>query len=568
MGAIIAHGCDKTRPFRMGDRSVGPRVRNLVGGTIRPREGELTLRRLRLTALAALIAVTAAACSPSVTWRDKDQARSSSDAGSTSLTWRNCDTEARQINRGLSRALRFDCATLRVPRDWKTIPTGTGAAKPTMTPTPIVALPPGTPTFDIALMRARSTRQAHRQGSIVVDPGGPGGSGVEFLAYVAPQFGGLLDTFDIVGLDPRGVGRSSPVECVSDTDLDATFAAEFDPHNDDEFQTIVDLAKKIAADCSAAYGVDLDLFSTEQAARDLDAIRVALGEEKLNYLGYSYGTLLGAVYAHLFGSRVRAMVLDGAVDPSQSPVQSSEGQAMGLERAFANFTAWCRATHNRCPIARDPRAEVVAALDSARTAPVRGADGREATEGIVMTAVIASLYTEQTWRTLAEGVQELRQGKSTKVFSLADGYAERDKSGHYSNLFDANMAINCADSDQYPTPSQVRALAQRWRTAYPLFGSTLAVGLLNCAVWSPERDPYPVGPATGAPTIMVVGTTGDPATPYESTQKLATLLGTGIVVTWHGEGHTAYPGSPCIVRAVEDYFTKLTAPKAGIDCPA
>ena len=299
----------------------------------------------------------------------------------------------------------------------------------------------------------------------------------------------------------------------------------------------------------------------------MDAIRVAVGDQKLNYLGFSYGTLLGGVYANLFPRNIRAMVLDGAVDPQESPVTSSEGQARGFELAFSNFDRWCKANARTCPIAPDARGTVLAQLNTARRAPLKGRDGREATAGWVFTAVVLGMYSGDYWPVLARAIDNLRQGDPALMFVLADAYASRED-GEYSNQFDAFNAVNCVDSEQYPTVEDVRRLQTQWRAKYPLFGAPLAIGLLTCSLWPAKKDPYPVGPATGSPPIVVVGTTGDPATPYESTAKLANLLGTGTVVTWEGEGHTAYPETACIRNAVEKYFIEGEKPAAGLTCPA
>ena len=176
-------------------------------------------------------------------------------------------------------------------------------------------------------------------------------------------------------------------------------------------------------------------------------------------------------------------------------------------------------------------------------------------------------YTESGWPTLATAISNLQKGNPKGVFDLADQYAERNPNGSYSNLFDANLAVNCADTDAAPTVAQVRALQAQWRAKYPLFGGALAVGMLPCTFWPGKRDPVPAGAATGAPPIVVVGTTGDPATPYENTADLATMLGVGHVLTWEGEGHTAYPSTSCIVSAVDKYLLNLQVPQEGLKCP-
>ncbi|MBM2617821.1 alpha/beta fold hydrolase [Actinoplanes sp. LDG1-06] len=450
--------------------------------------------------------------------------------------------------------MTYDCADVSVPRDWNNAGNGE--------------------TYSIAMIRIRSSKQQGRIGSLLINPGGPGGSGIDTSVYLSfgEAFGGLptevTNKFDIIGFDPRGVGRSDPVKCISSEDQDESFAATPDPVSQADFDKLVALNKRIAGDCASKYGDQLPYFSTEQAARDMDSLRTAVGDDKLTYLGFSYGTLLGATYAQLFPQNVRALVLDGAVDPKQNFVEGSETQAKGFERAFTNFTNWCKATPDKCPISADPRKAVTDALSAAATKPVPGSDGRQATSGWIFVSVISSLYTESGWAKLADAIAELKQGNPKGVFTLADQYAERKPDGTYSNLFDANLAVNCADTNDAPSLDEVRRLQGEWRQKYPLFGGALAVGMLPCAVWQGGRDPYPAGAAKDAPPIVVVGTTGDPATPYENTADLASMLGVGHVLTWEGEGHTAYPNTPCIVNAVDSYLIDLKVPQEGLRCPA
>ncbi|MEV6523989.1 alpha/beta hydrolase [Longispora sp. NPDC051575] len=441
----------------------------------------------------------------------------------------------------------LDCATLTVPQDW--------------------AQPAGA-TLDLALLRARRTGQRDRIGSLVLNPGGPGSSGVDYAAYFASAAPvELLRRFDVIGFDPRGVGRSTPVECVSDADKDAATAAEPDPVSDAAFAEVAAQFRKIGETCGAKYGNALKVYSTRQTAQDIEAIRVAVGDEKLSYLGYSYGTLLGAVYAHQYPGKVRAAVLDGAVDPDKDAVASAEGQAAGFERAFTNFAAWCRTAGSTCPVGPDARATVDRVLAAARREPAaRG--NRKATAGWVFLAIVGSLYQRGDWPELARALADVRGGNPDRVFAIADGYYGRDAKGRYSNLLDANTAVNCADSAKDPTADQVRALQGQWRAKYPLFGANLAIGLLSCVYWPGGRDPYAAGAATGSPPLLVVGTRGDPATPYEQTPTLAGLLGTGRVLTWDGEGHTAYPETRCVTEAVNRYLIELVAPAPDTVCPA
>jgi pimeloyl-ACP methyl ester carboxylesterase len=475
-------------------------------------------------------------------------------AAGAAASWRPCPEVPEDLVGRAAADMSYDCASVAVPRDWTDPASGE--------------------TYAIEMIRIRSKNQKNRIGSLLLNPGGPGGSGIDLAVYrsFGPALGGLsaeiTSQFDIIGFDPRGVGRSDPVTCISDTDQDATFGSKPDPVSAADFDAAVKLNQKIAGECGVKYGDQLPYFSTEQAAKDMDALRTAVGDEKLTYLGYSYGTLLGATYAQLFPTKIRAMVLDGAVDPKQTYVQGSETQAKGFERAFTNFTNWCKQTPGNCPIAPDARKAVTDVLAAAETKPVKGRDGRDATSGWIFYAVISSLYTESGWATLAEGIAKLKQGDPEGVFDLADQYAERKPDGSYSNLFDANVAVNCADTKDTPSLDEVRRLQGEWRKKYPLFGAPLAVGMLTCVFWPGTRDPYPAGPAANAPTIVVVGTTGDPATPYENTADLAEMLGVGRVLTWEGEGHTAYPSTPCIVKAVDTYLIDLTAPQEGLRCPA
>lgn len=504
-------------------------------------------RRSAALAAAGLVMVLAAGCGSSP---GRWMAPGSEDRGADGkqLDWGECDDSRPDV--GDLKDITFECVTLDVPQDWNKPDSGD--------------------TFQLALIRARSEKQRDRIGSLLVNPGGPGGSGVDLASYLPAVLSqDVMRRFDVIGFDPRGVGRSSPVKCISDEDKDTTIAAEPDPVDQAQFDQIVELTRKVTQGCGDEYGERLPLVSTEQAARDMDAIRQAVGDKKLTYLGYSYGTLLGAVYAHLFPKNIRALVLDGAVDPKQDGLAASEGQAAGFELAFNNFAAWCQQQAGNCPIGPNARASVTRILGKVRATPPPGLDGRRATAGWVFTAIVASLYTESQWPVVAQALADVERGDPARVFELADRYQERDQRGRYSNLIDANSAINCADEEDPPTPAQVRQLQTEWRTKYPMFGGPLALSMLTCATWPGERDPYPVGEADGAPPIVVVGTKGDPATPYEQAPRLAELLGTGVLLTYEGEGHTAYPqSSRCIAVAVDDYLTDLKAPEDGKSCSA
>jgi pimeloyl-ACP methyl ester carboxylesterase len=509
------------------------------------------LRTSRLLA-AVLASAALAACSVSPvegTFTEGPGAAPSGSAAVGQARWRPCDDVVKDItgDRG-NPEFRYSCATVRVPQDWAH---------------------PDRGTFDLALLRARSTKQDDRVGSMLVNPGGPGASGVELAVYLT--YGLPADVarrVDVVGFDPRGVGRSTAVACIPDRTKDALAAADPDPRTAAEFQAQLDLWKRTADGCGRRYGARLGLFNTEQTARDMDAVRAAVGDRRITYLGYSYGTLLGAVYAQLFPRRIRALVLDGAVDPTAGPVEGSRAQAAGFERAFDDFAADCRQRGSACPIGPDARTTVTRVLAQVRDEPPRGDDGRAVTAGYVVTAVVSALYARSQWTALGRAVADVAEGDGDRVLALADEYNQRREDGTYSNLVDANTAITCADQATPPTVAEARRLQGEWRSRYPLFGAPLATSLLTCAVWPSTHDPYPTGPARGAPPILVVGTTGDPATPYENTPELAAMLGTGVVLTWEGEGHTAYPQTTCVARAVDAYLLKLKVPEPGLRCPA
>lgn len=513
----------------------------------------------RLVATSTVIALLTAGCTGDSSEIGRS-GRAGGPAPGAPASWSPCPEVPREALSGLvpdgtvdqfTGGTSYECATIAVPQNWDEPDSGE--------------------TFEIALVRARRDTQSDRLGSLIINPGGPGGSGVESAVYLTldPSYGGLPDEvtsrFDIIGFDPRGVGRSDPVECYTNQQLDASFGLDPDPVGD-AFTAELTRMEEVAQTCADKYGDALSYFSTRQTAHDMDAIRAAIGDERMTYLGFSYGTLLGAVYAQLYPDRIRAMVLDGAVDAEEDGIAASEGQAAGFELAFSNFADWCDNTPDECPLGPDTRAVVTGAIEGSRSDPVTGPDGRVATAGWVFWAVVSTMYQQGLWPELGAAIAQLDNGDPAAVFQLVDVYTGRDAEGDYPNLFDALTAVNCVDDDTEVTVEQVRGLQDEWRDKYPMFGPSLAVSMLGCAVWPAEPDPYPTGTAEGAPPILVVGTTGDPATPYESTPRLAEMLGVGVVLTNEGEGHTAYPGSRCIDAAVNAYLVDLTVPDDGTTC--
>ncbi|MDQ1644681.1 MAG: hypothetical protein QOJ50_865 [Cryptosporangiaceae bacterium] len=508
----------------------------------------MRIRRAVAVASAAMLLVTGCARAATGTWTDGAPPSYDPPGSATAIVWDDCQSEAERITGTKISGPHAQCGAMQVPADWSD---------------------PGGPTLGLALLRIPHTGRG-AIGSLLVNPGGPGASGVEFGAYAALLVPAeIRQKFDLIGFDPRGVGRSMPVSCISDADKDATAAADPDPPTQPAFDEQVTLAKRVATGCGAKYGEALGVINTEQTARDMDAIRAAVGDKKLSYLGYSYGTLLGSVYAALFPGKVRALVLDGAVDPKQDSVVASESQAAGFEQAFDAYAKDCRRRGSACQVGPDARKSVLSILAATRAKPVPGRNGekRAATAGYALLAVVAALYSQREWPELSSALGKLRSGDPTEVFALADSYNERGPDGHYSNQTDAHLAVECTDEGHSPGAAEIRSLQGQWDGKYPLFGGALALSLLSCTDWPAKRDPYPTGAATGSPPILVIGTTGDPATPYENAGKLAAQLGTGRLLTWEGEGHTAYPQTKCIRDAVDGYLLRGSTPPAGTRCP-
>ena len=265
------------------------------------------------------------------------------------------------------------------------------------------------------------------------------------------------------------------------------------------------------------------------------------------------------------------MVLDAAVDPDPDQIAHAEAQAAGFEAAFDAFAADCRELVADCPVSEDPRRFLQAVLDQAAAEPIPSAEEgetRQATPGVVMTAVVAALYDTGSWPQLAQGLAAARKGDSQDLFSLADSYSGRLDDGRYSNFFDANIAVSCADSEETVPEERVRALVAEWGAEYPLFGASSAVSLHTCSVWDAPRNPLPERDAGGSDPILVIGTEGDPATPLEGAVDLAEQLEDGRLVTWQGDGHTAYPKTDCVTAAVNTYLLEATPPLDGLTCPA
>ncbi|MFE3198574.1 alpha/beta hydrolase [Embleya sp. NPDC059237] len=444
----------------------------------------------------------------------------------------------------------FQCGTLQVPLDH--------------------AKPDG-PKIRIAVMRKPATG-ANRIGSLVLNPGGPGGSGLDFAQYAATRYPAeLRKRFDIVGFDPRGVGRSTAIGCLADNGMDAFTQLDATPDTPAEEQAWIEGEKAYGRACADRSGDLLGHVSTVDAARDMDLLRAALGDPKLYYLGASYGTFLGATYAELYPKRVGRLVLDGAMDPSQSAMAANKVQGGGFETALAAFLDDC-VGGGSCSLGATREAglaKIRGLLQQLDARPLPGDATRRVTESIATTGILSPLYSKDQWPDLRRALDAALRGDGQRLLDLNDQYYERGADGRYSNLMSANAAVNCLDAPPAATTREdVERDLPEYVAASPTFGRNLAWAGLACASWPvpPSGRPHPIR-AEGAAPILVVGTTRDPATPYSWAQSLAGQLASGNLLTYDGDGHTAFGrGSDCVDRTVVDYLTQSTVPPKGKTC--
>jgi pimeloyl-ACP methyl ester carboxylesterase len=433
-------------------------------------------------------------------------------------------------------------------------------------------------TLTIGVMRLRSADKSQRIGSLLVNPGGPGGSGMELVANLVKTWnaGDLAKRFDLVGFDPRGIGASQPsIRCLTGPQQDAVRTEDLD---DDTTAAGVaryeQQQKQYAQSCAHNTGFGTEMLAnvgTASVAKDMDVLRSALGDKKLSYLGYSYGTLIGTTYAEQFPKNVRALVLDGAVDPTESVVDETVGQATGFQNAFSQFAQWCAGQHE-CALGSNPANATQAFRDLVNpllTNPVSVGDGRRLSYDDATTGAIQSLYSQQYWTYLNAGLNELKQGTGKTLMALADVYDGRDPNGQYSNEQDAFNAVRCVDDPPVTDPTLQLTAAQRYKQAAPFLddGRPAAAQPDACAVWPVPPTGKPHTPnAPGLAPVLVVSTTNDPATPYQAGVNLAKALGGGLL-TFEGTQHTAFlQGITCVDKWGTGYLINLALPPAGTRC--
>ena len=461
------------------------------------------------------------------------------------IAWKPCDA-------GADLPAGAQCGSLSVPVDYSQ---------------------PDAATAKLALIRFPAT--GAKIGSLVINPGGPGESGVSAAADLLdalPQQ--IRQKFDLVGFDPRGVGSSTPtLRCNSDAQNDALRA---DPQVDYSAAGVAHIEsteKEFVQRCLEKVGKDfLANVGTVNVAKDLDVLRGALGEEKLTYLGYSYGTLIGSAYAEAYPDKVRAMILDGAVDPTVDPIESSLQQAASFQKAFDDYAADC-AKSAHCPLGTDPSKAVAVYRDLVKplvTKPAHTADPRGLGYSDAGTGTIDALYSPSLWPDLTKGLTELAKGQGDTLLQLADSYMERDKDGHYSNSNDAETAINCVDQPPVTDRTKVVEEDRRSRELAPFMSYGEFTGnapLDTCAFWPVPPTSTPHAPsAKGLPPVLVVSTTDDPATPYQAGVDLARELG-GALLTFDGTQHTVvFEGNACVDGYATKYLVGLTLPPPDAKC--
>ncbi|MFH1727180.1 MAG: alpha/beta hydrolase [Pseudomonadota bacterium] len=405
--------------------------------------------------------------------------------------------------------------------------------------------------IELALIRFSATGE--KQGSIFMNPGGPGGSATEYVEFFAfTDFGIILrEHFDLIGFDPRGVGQSVNITCVDDP---VPYFAWPIPENDSEFNEVTELIQEYTSKCEEENGNLLEHVGTVEVVRDLETLREELGEGKLNYIGLSYGTKIGALYAETYPENIRAMVLDGALSPSLTPLEISLGQAKSFEKSLQEFLTSYAETATNVFNEGDPQPALNNLLDDIELNPLPTDQDRTLSRSDAEIAILMTLYSEAYWPYLEEALDQALLGDGSLLLEWTDYYFERQEDGTYGNFMDVFNAINCLDSSSL-SADEVRLEAEKSAELYPFFGPLMIYGMLFCTYWPVEPSMEPkIIDVQKAPQIMIVGTTGDPATPYEWAQTLTGEIDGSFLLTFNGEQHVALGSSTCVNEMYEQYL--------------
>jgi pimeloyl-ACP methyl ester carboxylesterase len=444
----------------------------------------------------------------------------------------------------------FECTYLQVPVDYLNLKDG---------------------RFNLRVLRHKTTSQRKKIGSLVINPGGPGASGVDYAYNSEYIFGpSLLEKYDIVGFDPRGVGQSNPIRCLTNSETDASLATDSKPDNQRELNALVKEMRQYVSRCESRTR-DILHYSTADSARDMDLLRAALGEKKLNYLGVSYGTYLGTLYANFFPSKVGRMVLDGAISPIVNSTDQNLTQAIGFDSALDAFIADCY-TRSKCvlkqPIAA-ARLQIISLFHNAARRPLSSGKSRVVTESLVVLGTASALYDRATgWPQLRAAIKQSQTGAGDNFLALADQYAQRNSDGTYgSNESDAQFVIDCLDWKGPRTTAEMVGEAKIFADKAPVFGPYLAYSGLACQFFPKLAIASPVIKKISTTPIIIVGTTRDPATPYSWSLDLHRTILNSRLVSLNGDGHTGYGhGSSCVDSAVNHYFLTGIPPAQNLTC--
>jgi pimeloyl-ACP methyl ester carboxylesterase len=501
-----------------------------------------SVRRFRYAPIVAsgILVLTLAACSSSEQSTDDSQntTQSSTTFSVGGINWAACpDTAPESL---------VQCGNLEVPFDYDNPEEG---------------------SFVLYIKRRQATVPSERIGSLLVNPGGPGFGGSSLADDAAYYFSeNLLNRFDIIGWDPRGTGLTTPaVDCVDS--FDEYVGLDSPPDTPEEKQALIDASQAFNDKCEENAGTILPYISTRASAADMNSIRLALGEEKITYFGFSYGSELGATWATMYPNTVRAAVLDGATDPLSTSTEAGLAQAGGFEKQLTTFLAQCskKAT---CEFHNDGNSEDAIdalLLDLDANPLVVSAERTPVTQGVAFTAIAQAMYSDSYWPQLQSALADAQKGDGAGLLALYDDYYQRKSDGSYGNELEAFLAISCLDDPGASSVEEVDASVDAFVAAAPRLGANFAHGY-SCALWPVPQAQQVTVSGKGAGPIIVIGTTGDASTPLSSSRKMAKALESGVLLVVEADQHTGYGINTCIITAVDNYLIDLTVPVNETTC--